>query len=132
MVGTGRFELPTCRLGGGRSIHLSYVPVPTILIVASEDGCAKISLREPERSGAVGPSFCPVQDEKPLFRRFVFANFIFLPPGSSRKRRVPNSDPPRDLTQKWRLIIFNCQRTKRSFLFGSIIHRREGDTSREL
>jgi hypothetical protein len=26
MVGTGRFELPTCRLGGGRSIHLSYVP----------------------------------------------------------------------------------------------------------
>src|SRR5579872_2512000 len=27
LVGTGRFELPTCRLGGGRSIHLSYVPV---------------------------------------------------------------------------------------------------------
>ena len=27
MVGTGRFELPTCRLGGGRSIHLSYVPM---------------------------------------------------------------------------------------------------------
>src|SRR5258706_10511616 len=26
VVGTGRFELPTCRLGGGRSIHLSYVP----------------------------------------------------------------------------------------------------------
>src|ERR1051325_282939 len=26
-VGTGRFELPTCRLGGDRSIHLSYVPV---------------------------------------------------------------------------------------------------------
>src|ERR1039457_6038984 len=26
LVGTGRFELPTCRLGGGRSIHLSYVP----------------------------------------------------------------------------------------------------------
>jgi hypothetical protein len=26
MVGTGRFELPTCRLGGDRSIHLSYVP----------------------------------------------------------------------------------------------------------
>jgi hypothetical protein len=26
MVGTGRFELPACRLGGGRSIHLSYVP----------------------------------------------------------------------------------------------------------
>jgi hypothetical protein len=26
MVGTGRFELPTCRLGGGCSIHLSYVP----------------------------------------------------------------------------------------------------------
>ena len=27
LVGTGRFELPTCRLGGGRSIHLSYVPI---------------------------------------------------------------------------------------------------------
>ena len=26
MVGTGRFELPACRLGGGRSIQLSYVP----------------------------------------------------------------------------------------------------------
>jgi hypothetical protein len=26
LVGTGRFELPTCRLGGDRSIHLSYVP----------------------------------------------------------------------------------------------------------
>jgi hypothetical protein len=26
LVGTGRFELPTCRLGGGRSIQLSYVP----------------------------------------------------------------------------------------------------------
>ena len=25
-MGTGRFELPTCRLGGGRSIQLSYVP----------------------------------------------------------------------------------------------------------
>jgi hypothetical protein len=27
VVGTGRFELPTCRLGGDRSIHLSYVPI---------------------------------------------------------------------------------------------------------
>ena len=26
LVGTGRFELPACRLGGGRSIHLSYDP----------------------------------------------------------------------------------------------------------
>ncbi len=26
LVGTGRFELPACRLGGGCSIHLSYVP----------------------------------------------------------------------------------------------------------
>ena len=32
MVGTGRFELPTCRLGGGRSIHLSYVPAHECLI----------------------------------------------------------------------------------------------------
>ena len=31
VVGTGRFELPTCRLGGGRSIHLSYVPGTFIL-----------------------------------------------------------------------------------------------------
>ena len=33
MVGTGRFELPTCRLGGGRSIHLSYVPTATFPIL---------------------------------------------------------------------------------------------------
>jgi hypothetical protein len=26
LVGTGGFEPPTCRLGGGRSIQLSYVP----------------------------------------------------------------------------------------------------------
>ena len=26
MVGSGRFELPACRLGGGCSIHLSYEP----------------------------------------------------------------------------------------------------------
>jgi hypothetical protein len=26
MVGTSRFELLTCRLGGDRSIQLSYVP----------------------------------------------------------------------------------------------------------
>jgi hypothetical protein len=31
VVGTGRFELPTCRLGGGRSIHLSYVPTLALL-----------------------------------------------------------------------------------------------------
>jgi hypothetical protein len=35
VVGTGRFELPTCRLGGDRSIHLSYVPaIPLHYIVA--------------------------------------------------------------------------------------------------
>ncbi len=33
MVGTGRFELPTCRLGGGRSIHLSYVPIPIYILI---------------------------------------------------------------------------------------------------
>src|SRR5450755_775448 len=32
MVGTGRFELPTCRLGGDRSIHLSYVPAIFVLL----------------------------------------------------------------------------------------------------
>ncbi len=31
LVGTGRFELPTCRLGGDRSIHLSYVPALSLL-----------------------------------------------------------------------------------------------------
>jgi hypothetical protein len=31
LVGTGRFELPTCRLGGDRSIHLSYVPEGKLL-----------------------------------------------------------------------------------------------------
>ncbi len=31
LVGTGRFELPTCRLGGDRSIQLSYVPAPELL-----------------------------------------------------------------------------------------------------
>ena len=34
MVGTGRFELPAFRLGGGRSIQLSYVPTVDIVIVA--------------------------------------------------------------------------------------------------
>ena len=39
LVGTGRFELPTCRLGGDRSIHLSYVPdISIVLIVASVSG----------------------------------------------------------------------------------------------
>jgi hypothetical protein len=28
VVGTGRVELPTYRLGGGCSIQLSYVPTP--------------------------------------------------------------------------------------------------------
>jgi hypothetical protein len=33
LVGTGRFELPTCRLGGDRSIHLSYVPTVTASLI---------------------------------------------------------------------------------------------------
>src|SRR5579872_1464899 len=39
LVGTGRFELPTCRLGGDRSIQLSYVPAlqgAIVLIVAGD------------------------------------------------------------------------------------------------
>ena len=36
LVGTGRFELPTCRLGGDRSIHLSYVP--TVLLIVPSAG----------------------------------------------------------------------------------------------
>jgi hypothetical protein len=35
MVGTGRFELPTCRLGGDRSIHLSYVPTCLSLYIGA-------------------------------------------------------------------------------------------------
>ena len=31
VVGTGRFELPTFRLGGGCSIQLSYVPALDLL-----------------------------------------------------------------------------------------------------
>ena len=38
MVGTGRFELPTCRLGGDRSIHLSYVPTLPRSIVSRAGG----------------------------------------------------------------------------------------------
>jgi hypothetical protein len=36
VVGTGRFELPTCRLGGDRSIHLSYVPALNRSLPASQ------------------------------------------------------------------------------------------------
>jgi hypothetical protein len=42
MVGTGRFELPTCRLGGDRSIHLSYVPVPYASLPALEAFLANV------------------------------------------------------------------------------------------
>ena len=51
VVGTGRFELPTCRLGGDRSIHLSYVPETTIVssiggpMEISTFRCGKIALR---------------------------------------------------------------------------------------
>lgn len=31
VVGPGRFELSTCRLGGDRSIHLSYGPTPPLV-----------------------------------------------------------------------------------------------------
>ena len=36
LVGTGRFELPARRLGGGRSIHLSYVPALLKILPALE------------------------------------------------------------------------------------------------
>src|SRR5579863_2775297 len=68
VVGTGRFELPTCRLGGDRSIHLSYVPdaliVPafqTLLRnVATIMHAVKMNLPDPfidisNRRGKVGP-----------------------------------------------------------------------------
>src|SRR5690349_109676 len=38
MVGTGRFELPTCRLGGDRSIHLSYVPALLLVPIVYRRG----------------------------------------------------------------------------------------------
>ncbi len=42
MVGTGRFELPACRLGGGRSIQLSYVPTPALILPAPQTFFANI------------------------------------------------------------------------------------------
>ncbi len=45
LVGTGRFELPTCRLGGGRSIHLSYVPVSTLQVYQRRNPLWPISMR---------------------------------------------------------------------------------------
>src|SRR5207248_345714 len=44
VVGTGRFELPTCRLGGDRSIHLSYVPAVPASLAGENSG------RIPDRS----------------------------------------------------------------------------------
>ena len=38
VVGTGRFELPTCRLGGDRSIHLSYVPTQDYILILNHAG----------------------------------------------------------------------------------------------
>ena len=35
LVGTGRFELPACRLGGDRSIQLSYVPTIDYVLILS-------------------------------------------------------------------------------------------------
>ena len=50
MVGTGRFELPTCRLGGDRSIHLSYVPaipfiLPALQALAADVACGSACRR---------------------------------------------------------------------------------------
>ena len=42
MVGTGRFELPACRLGGGRSIQLSYVPNSALILPALQTLAADI------------------------------------------------------------------------------------------
>src|ERR1700677_5046233 len=47
LVGTGRFELPTCRLGGDRSIHLSYVPEGYISILSMRAGqCLQVPVVE--------------------------------------------------------------------------------------
>ena len=43
VVGTGRFELPTCRLGGDRSIQLSYVPESKTILPALEAFAADVA-----------------------------------------------------------------------------------------
>jgi hypothetical protein len=42
VVGTSRFELLTCRLGGDRSIQLSYVPTILVAIVSLQAFSANI------------------------------------------------------------------------------------------
>jgi hypothetical protein len=56
MVGTGRFELPTCRLGGGRSIHLSYVPIPDYILILNH---FDIEPADPSASLGVAPESNP-------------------------------------------------------------------------
>ena len=46
LVGTGRFELPTCRLGGDRSIHLSYVPATGKYNNATDAAKAQIKYKQ--------------------------------------------------------------------------------------
>jgi len=69
--------------------------------------CANISPGEPEKSGAVEPSYCPIQDGKSRFRRVVlqFQEYWDRDPG--RKGRVQTQGPTRDLTQRWRLTLSN-------------------------
>jgi len=44
VVGTGRFELPTCRLGGGRSIQLSYVPTGRFIVPWRRESRCRLGL----------------------------------------------------------------------------------------
>ena len=58
VVGTGRFELPTCRLGGDRSIQLSYVPASTIVADSDhatrpEESCPRALLAAHQKNSGV-------------------------------------------------------------------------------
>ena len=68
VVGTGRFELPTFRLGGGRSIQLSYVPAGFSIYCSVSD----LSLQ------------CPYGN---AFLRNEFGSRRYRPPQSLRKGR---------------------------------------------
>src|SRR5215813_2441403 len=72
MVGTGRFELPTCRLGGDRSIHLSYVPGSKASLILNHFDI-------------------PARCQKPLFSPKLYHSRIETPFWASAAERLPNS-----------------------------------------
>ncbi len=64
MVGTGRLELPTSRLSGVCSNHLSYVPMPV-----AGTGLATRRLQRDTRSGSGGEQGAPIQKNNAPFER---------------------------------------------------------------